>query len=332
MEEPPLSPGPSATMAPGAISKAVVDSPDATDTTAGGSVAGTPASPATPAISLTSSPRLPTATKRSSCSPSGKSLLNLSSFPSSPAYSFRPPLRLGPPNRGRKSPATPASAPTCGGSVARSASQPCVEVRVNSPKRTPRAASPREVLKVTPGPGSYEARSCMGKGPRAVLPPKRCPPVLTAQETQRLRVVFGGPGPGAYEARSCIGVGAGPKFPVTPTCRGVRNPNLAPGPGDYDAPSSTLRISGSLKWGSPSTQRRIQSHRVGDAPSPGPAAHVATSTSVGEGPKFSFGRSLREQPRSGTPGPGAYGGLYTTFRMQSPSNCRSGVGGAPAAG
>merc|ERR1712008_534926 len=142
-----------------------------------------------------------------------------------------------------------------------------------------------------PGPGSYEVRTCMGKGPRAVLPPKSSSPVRIA------KAVEGPPGPGAYEAaRSCIGVGNGHTFTVAPTTRGACSQKVIPGPGDYDSSSSTLRASGSSKWGTPSTQRRVPTRCSEDSP-----------------------------------GPGAYGGLYTTLRTQSPTNFRSGTGCAPAA-
>jgi len=271
MEETLLSPGLSEGTAPGITSgasgKALVNSPVATDTTAGGSIAESPTSPAcsvihTPGLtSATSTPRLPAATKRSPRGPCSKSLLNLSSFPASPAYSFRPALRLGPAATGRKS----------------------------------RTEGLHEANKVTPGPGpsSYEARTCMGRGPRAVLPPRCSSPSRIAKAAE-------GPGPGAYEARSCIGLGKGPTFTVAPTSRGALNQK---------------------------TQSRAKTRRNEDVP--GPGAHSGAPT-FGEGPKFSFGRSVREQPRSGTPGPGAYGGLYTTFRAQPPSSCRSAVGSGPA--
>jgi len=320
MEAPP-SPGPGArALAATPRRKALVGSPG-TDTTIGSGES--PASPATPAAHTprASTPRLPESAKKSPRSPSGKSLLNLSSFPASPSYSFRPPLRLGPAATCRKPPANPASAQTTGlggltATVTCSASNSCTEAR---------ASSPREAIKVTPGPGpgSYEVRTCIGQGPRAVLPPRCLSPSRIAKATK-------GPGPGAYETRSCIGMGKGPTFTLAPTTRGAWNQSIMPGPGEYDHSGSTLRASGSPRWGAPPTQRRVQTQHSEDVR--GQGAHSMTSTSLGEGPKFSFSRSLREQPRSGTPGPGAYGGLYTTFRMQSPTRGRIGAGSAPAAG
>lgn len=304
MEETLLSPGLGEGIAPGITSgasgKALVNSPVATDTTAGGSIAESPTSPAcsvihTPGLtSATSTPRLPAATKRSPRGPCSKSLLNLSSFPASPAYSFRPALRLGPAATGRKS------------------------------RTEIHAGGPHEANQVTPGPGpsSYEARTCMGRGPRAVLPPRCSSPSRIAKAAE-------GPGPGAYEARCCIDVGKGPTFTVAPTNRTASHQKVVPGPGEYDPPSSTLRVSGISKWNVPSTQRRVQVRCSEDVLAPG--GHSATLM-FGEGPKFSFGRSLREQPRSGMLGPGTYGGLYTTFRTPSPTNCRSATGSAPAVG
>jgi len=207
--------------------------------------------------------------------PVGHSVLNLSTYAASPRYTFQPPHREVP---GLKvpGPGSYEGAPKSPGHSATLTSR--------------RECRPREEV---PGPGTHDARTRMGSGPKySVVPPRgaKTPAV---------------PGPGAYEHSSPMGTG--PKYSICVPREGRKN--KVPGPGEYEHADASV-LAHNPQWTMATSQRQKQAMR---AETPGPGTHKKETT-VGEGPKFTHGVPRKERITV-TPGPGEYGGHYTTFHM-----------------
>mmetsp|Transcript_154742 Transcript_154742/g.475408 ORF Transcript_154742/g.475408 Transcript_154742/m.475408 type:complete len:301 (-) Transcript_154742:132-1034(-) len=215
--------------------------------------------------------------RKSSPGPVGHSVLNLSTYTASPRYTFQPPHR-------------DLSALKVPGPGSYETPTPRGAGLTASLASGRRAVKPHDEV---PGPGTHETETAMGKGVKYSIGrplPSRPSDV---------------PGPGKYEAGA--GVGGGPKYSVGLPRSGGKHD--VPGPGTYDHEGYT-KITQNPQYSVPCSPRQ-RNIRVEDIP--GPGAH-AKKTHVGEGPKFSHGLPRKEKVRT-TPGPGDYGGLYTTFHM-----------------
>lgn len=162
----------------------------------------------------------------------------------------------------------------------------------------------REVLSKAklPGPGSYTVSREFGKQAIAysLSPRKRAAePRATSKDPP-------GPGPGAHSVSSRFP--EGPKFSVSPR----REPSRAqlPGPGDYDVAVSEANTERQPRccFGT-ATQANPAS---GSLNTPGPGAYTPP-TAVGEGPKFSMKGRFMDPKHELTPGPGSFGGHWSTL-------------------
>lgn len=149
-----------------------------------------------------------------------------------------------------------------------------------------------------PGPGAYSCRGMIGSEGRAwSLTPRR-------HGQLRNRDL---PGPGAHDAKSSIGTG--PKYTASPR-RAEHVRHLGPGPGEYDQTNAAIKGK-EPRWGFGTSQRPDSSMSAHSA-TPGPGSY-AMASAVGGGPRYSM-QSRRPGPRpQQSPGPGAHGGLYSTF-------------------
>lgn len=208
----------------------------------------------------------------------GHSVLNLSNYPASPRFTFQPPFRQ-------------QSAPNVPGPG--SYEMPQRNGRAALITETPnKGRLPLKPDEDKPGPGAHDIKTSMGTGPKHgfSLP-------LSSKGSHV-------PGPGSYETSS--GIGNGKKYTVGLPRSSPRN--KVPGPGAYDHDNYSKMAQNpqwSLVGGSPRNKPAKLEER------PGPGAYPKP-TKVGEGPKFSHGLPRKDKTEA-TPGPGAYGGLYTTF-------------------
>ncbi|CAE7443696.1 unnamed protein product [Symbiodinium natans] len=160
----------------------------------------------------------------------------------------------------------------------------------------------------SPGPGAYGASESYGsKRPRSAGP-------VFGRAARGLGSGNSTPGPGSYVPN------VGPTRPQFPrhTCTprrdgadwGHRACSVTPGPGTYGHGTGGGPVSKSApRWGFGSSDRGVRAH--GEHPGPG----QYDLRSRAGGPKFSI-RCRNESDSSGlcpTPGPGAFGGMYTQF-------------------
>jgi len=90
----------------------------------------------------------------------------------------------------------------------------------------------------SPGPGAYNTRSMLERGPKAGFGTS-----TRADETKRLEKKSGGPGPGAYDLNLYRAFGQDvPKFSISSRRVNVDlNAIMTPGPGQYNAEDSSFR-------------------------------------------------------------------------------------------
>lgn len=119
------------------------------------------------------------------------------------------------------------------------------------------------------------------------------------------------PGPGAYQHKEVIGAGSG--FTVQVPRDDHNRGKPVPGPGHYkgeDGHLATNVKNPQFTMPGPGSRHTAAFGKNGH---PGPGAYEFTPR-LGEGKKSSHG--LPKQKRVDTsPGPGHYGGAYTTFHM-----------------
>eukprot|EP00747_Dinoflagellata_sp_TGD_P078490 gnl/TRDRNA2_/TRDRNA2_160093_c0_seq1.p1 gnl/TRDRNA2_/TRDRNA2_160093_c0~~gnl/TRDRNA2_/TRDRNA2_160093_c0_seq1.p1 ORF type:complete len:267 (+),score=18.36 gnl/TRDRNA2_/TRDRNA2_160093_c0_seq1:53-802(+) len=152
-----------------------------------------------------------------------------------------------------------------------------------------------------PGPGAYNHRKHIGgEGLAFSLTPRRRPP------TQKDIESF--PGPGSHDVK--LGLGGGPKYTVAQRRDDSARKGAGPGPGEYDH-TFTAVVENQPQWGFGTAQRPDTASSM-RAATPGPGAYTNFS-GIGGGPKYSM-QARRTGPRpTMTPGPGAHGGMYSTF-------------------
>mmetsp|Transcript_20536 Transcript_20536/g.36434 ORF Transcript_20536/g.36434 Transcript_20536/m.36434 type:complete len:232 (-) Transcript_20536:22-717(-) len=154
----------------------------------------------------------------------------------------------------------------------------------------------------SPGPGAYaqqqrprSAGPCFGSSRRGLNGDNRTP------------------GLGSYNPNLSSTRFDAPRYTATPR-RGAHNEVYSrigtPGPGHYTSTNSPLHGGGknAPQWGFGTSHRNNGCNSY----SPGPGAY--NSSTVGRGPAFSMRcRSDHGVSSSQTPGPGAFGGMYTQF-------------------
>lgn len=200
--------------------------------------------------------------------------MNLSTYQSSPRYTFQPPVRE----------MSSLKVPGPG-------SYEAPESHVRAHTMTSRRELKQKVE--GPGPGTHEQKTSMGKGPHYSMSMP-----LSARGNRN-------PGPGSYEAKPSIG--DGPKYSVYLPRNDPKS--KVPGPGAYDHANFT-KLDQTPKWTLTGSHRQKE---VRHDEVPGPGTHMR-KTAIGQGPKYSHGLP-RQDKVSVTPGPGEYGGMYTTFHQ-----------------
>ena len=148
---------------------------------------------------------------------------------------------------------------------------------------------------MSPGPGAYSPPGLFGSGPK---------PVISGRyQGVEERISTKTPGPGAYTHTGTISplrysFGSSPRMPDTSA--------LSPGPGDYQVAEITQKRSPVTKF------PRASRDSPGRRSLPGSGNYLPTSGTEQGG--FSFSKSYRApQEVYGTPGPGAYNLLGSTF-------------------
>jgi len=196
----------------------------------------------------------------------------------------------------------------------------------------------------TPGPGAYSSaggyptrrkgpsygfgtsqrspsRASSAPGPGQYAPPDRpraATPTYgfgTSKRGGYPKESDGAPGPGSYTTSLETTRNDAPKFSGTPRryCESPAGRPLTPGPGSYQSVGRPDAVS-SPQWRFGTTQRE----KYDSNNSPGPGAYANAAAGGSGGPKY----TMRSRPAKftgadasdlDTPGPGAFGGMYTQF-------------------
>jgi len=145
-----------------------------------------------------------------------------------------------------------------------------------------------------PGPGHYDRPTNPGKNVSAKYGFGTSDRIVRQQMEQ--------PGPASYKLRGAMGED-GPKYSSVGR-RDTGRGKATPGPGAYQPVDSR----GTQKFGFGTSPR---DSRINGA-SPGPGAYDQ-GTATTAGPKFSMKAKNEAFAKDLTPGPGQYGGIYTSF-------------------
>ena len=148
---------------------------------------------------------------------------------------------------------------------------------------------------MSPGPGAYSATDRL-LGRRHKFPSAKRKLSYTDKETWY-------PGPGSYSPSARVGT---PAFSfgsrISTACR-----SLSPGPTQY----SIKETSSAPLWSFRKSERCLEGASLVSNPGPGTYNTITESCNS---PAFTLkSRIPIPGPRLNTPGPGAYGGLYTQF-------------------
>jgi len=153
-----------------------------------------------------------------------------------------------------------------------------------------------------PGPGAYDEKRGIGTG-GSEAPSYSMTPRHKDKAADKAWV----PGPGSHETATRLG--QGPKFTATPRRDAQGRPS--PGPGEYNQADEATSEK-TPRWGFGTASRPHSASNV-HGRTPGPGTYGAAS-GIGEAPRYTMQpRRVGQRPQP-SPGPGAHGGMFTTFK------------------